>query len=141
MENNAQQENQEIAENNKVSEKYPENDNNSSDGENTGTVNNISEESFGESVNNDNIVSDVFEKNEEESHKCESLDNGTEELKVDTDNFSGISKEFVQENPEIELKSDEKTDDEAQNDSGNNEIEEKAKEKKEKKIELPSFMR
>ena len=137
MENNAQQENQEIAENNK----YPENDNNSSDGENTGTVDNISEESFGKSVNNDNIVSDVFEKNEEESHKCESLDNGTEELKVDTDNFSGISKEFVQENPEIELKSDEKTDDEAQNDSGNNEIEEKAKEKKEKKIELPSFMR
>jgi len=141
MENNTQQENQEIAENNKVSEKYPENDNNSSDGENTGTVDNISEESFGESVNNDNIVSDVFEKNEEESHKCESSDNGTEELKVDTDNFSGISKEFVQENPEIELKSDEKTDDEAQNDSGNNEIEEKAKEKKEKKIELPSFMR
>lgn len=141
MENNAQQENQEIAENDKVSEKYPENDNNSSDGENTGTVNNISEEFFGESVNNDNIVSDVFEKNEEESHKCESLDNGTEELKVDTDNFSGISKEFVQENPEIELKSDEKTDDETQNDSGNNEIEEKAKEKKEKKIELPSFMR
>ena len=141
MENNAQQENQEIAENNKVSEKYPENDNNSSDGENIETVNNISEESFGESVNNDNIVSDVFEKNEEESHKCESLDNGTEELKVDTDNFSGISKEFVQENPEIELKSDEKTDDEAQNDSGNNEIEEKAKEKKEKKIDLPSFMR
>ena len=137
MENNTQQENQEIAENNK----YPENDNNSSDGENTGTVDNISEESFGKSVNNDNIVSDVFEKNEEESHKCESLDNGTEELKVDTDNFSGISKEFVQENPEIELKSDEKTDDEAQNDSGNNEIEEKAKEKKEKKIELPSFMR
>ena len=141
MENNTHQENQEIAENDKVSEKYPENDNNSSDGENTGTVNNISEEFFGESVNNDNIVSDVFEKNEEESHKCESSDNGTEELKVDTDNFSGISKEFVQENPEIELKSDEKTDDEAQNDSGNNEIEEKAKEKKEKKIELPSFMR
>ena len=141
MENNTQQENQEIAENNKVSEKYPENDNNSSDGENTGTVDNISEESFGESVNNDNIVSDVFEKNEEESHKCESSDNGTEELKVDTDNFSGISKEFVQENSEIELKSDEKTDDEAQNDSGNNEIEEKTKEKKEKKIELPSFMR
>ena len=141
MENNTQQENQEIAENNKVSEKYPENDNNSSDGENTGTVNNISEEFFGESVNNDNIVSDVFEKNEEESHKCESLDNGTEELKVDTDNFSGISKEFVQENPEIEIKSDEKTDDEAQNDSSNNEIEEKTKEKKEKKIELPSFMR
>ena len=130
-----------MAENNKVSEKYSENDNNSSDGENTGTVNNISEESFGETVNNDNIVSDVFEKNEEESHKCESSDNGTEELKVDTDNFSGISKEFVQENPEIELKSEEKTDDEAQNDSGNNEIEEKAKEKKEKKIELPSFMR
>ena len=141
MENNAQQENQEIAENDKVSEKYPENDNNSSDGENTGTVNNISEEFFGESVNNDNIVSDVFEKNEEESHKCESSDNGTEELKVDTDNFSGISKEFVQENPEIEIKSDEKTDDEAQNDSSNNEIEEKTKEKKEKKIELPSFMR
>ena len=131
VENNVHQENQEIA----------ENDNNSSDGENTGTVDNISEESFGKSVNNDNIVSDVFEKNEEESHKCESLDNGTEELKVDTDNFSGISKEFVQENPEIEIKSDEKTDDEAQNDSGNNEIEEKAKEKKEKKIELPSFMR
>jgi len=141
MENNAQQENQEIAENDKVSEKYQENDNNSSDGENTGTVNNISEEFFGESVNNDNIVSDVFEKNEEESHKCESSDNGTEELKVDTNNFSGISKEFVQENPEIEIKSDEKTDDEAQNDSSNNEIEEKTKEKKEKKIELPSFMR
>jgi len=141
VENNVHQENQEIAENDKVSEKYQENDNNSSDGENTGTVNNISEESFGESVNNDNIVSDVFEKNEEESHKCESSDNGTEELKVDTDNFSGISKEFVQENPEIELKSGEKTDDEAQNDSGNNEIEEKTKEKKEKKIELPSFMR
>lgn len=141
FENNIHQENQEMAENNKVSEKYSENDNNSSDGENTGTVNNISEESFGETVNNDNIVSDVFEKNEEESHKCESSDNGTEELKVDTDNFSGISKEFVQENPEIELKSEEKTDDEAQNDSGNNEIEEKTKEKKEKKIELPSFMR
>ena len=141
VENNVRQVNQEIAENDKISEKYPENDNNSSNGENIETVNNISEESFGESVNNDNIVSDVFEKNEEESHKCESSDNGTEELKVDTDNFSGISKEFVQENPEIELKSDEKTDDEAQNDSGNNEIEEKTKEKKEKKIELPSFMR
>ena len=142
VENNVHQVNQEITENDKISEKYPENDNNSSsDGENTGIVNNISEESFGESVNNDNIVSDVFEKNEEESHKCESSDNGTEELKVDTDNFSGISKEFVQENPEIEIKSDEKTDDEAQNDSGNNEIEEKTKEKKEKKIELPSFMR
>ena len=141
VENNVHQVNQEIAENDKISEKYPENDNNSSNGENIETVNNISEESFGESVNNDNIVSDVFEKNEEESHKCESSDNGTEELKVDTDNFSGISKEFVQENPEIELKSDEKTDDEAQNDSGNNEIEEKTKEKKEKKIELPSFMR
>ena len=141
VENNVHQENQEIAENDKVSEKYQENDNNSSDGENIETVNNISEESFGKSVNNDNIVSDVFEKNEEESHKCESSDNGTEELKVDTDNFSGISKEFVQENPEIELKSGEKTDDEAQNDSGNNEIEEKTKEKKEKKIELPSFMR
>jgi len=141
VENNVRQVNQEIAENDKISEKYPENDNNSSNGENIETVNNISEESFGESVNNDNIVSDVFEKNEEESYKCESSDNGTEELKVDTDNFSGISKEFVQENPEIELKSEEKTDDEAQNDSGNNEIEEKAKEKKEKKIELPSFMR
>ena len=141
VENNVHQENHEITENNKVSEKYPENDNNSSNGENIETVNNISEESFGESVNNDNIVSDVFEKNEEESHKCESSDNGTEELKVDTDNFSGISKEFIQENAEIELKSDEKTDDEAQNDSGNNEIEEKTKEKKEKKIELPSFMR
>jgi len=141
VENNVCQVNQEIAENDKISEKYPENDNNSSNGENIETVNNISEESFGESVNNDNIVSDVFEKNEEESHKCESSDNGTEELKVDTDNFSGISKEFVQENPEIELKSEEKTDDEAQNDSGNNEIEEKTKEKKEKKIELPSFMR
>ena len=141
VENNVHQENQEIAENDKVSEKYQENDNNSSDGENIETVNNISEESFGKSVNNDNTVSDVFEKNEEESHKCESSDNGTEELKVDTDNFSGISKEFVQENPEIELKSGEKTDDEAQNDSGNNEIEEKTKEKKEKKIELPSFMR
>ncbi len=141
VENNVHQENQEIAENDKVSEKYQDNDNNSSDGENIETVNNISEESFGKSVNNDNIVSDVFEKNEEESHKCESSDNGTEELKVDTDNFSGISKEFVQENPEIELKSGEKTDDEAQNDSGNNEIEEKTKEKKEKKIELPSFMR
>ena len=141
VENNVHQVNQEIAENDKISEKYPENDNNSSNGENIETVNNISEESFGKSVNNDNIVSDVFEKNEEESHKCESSDNGTEELKVDTDNFSGISKEFVQENPEIELKSEEKTDDEAQNDSGNNEIEEKTKEKKEKKIELPSFMR
>lgn len=141
VENNVHQVNQEIAENDKISEKYLENDNNSSNGENIETVNNISEESFGESVNNDNTVSDVFEKNEEESHKCESSDNGTEELKVDTDNFSGISKEFVQENPEIEIKSDEKTDDEAQNDSSNNEIEEKTKEKKEKKIELPSFMR
>ncbi len=141
VENNVRQVNQEIAENDKISEKYPENDNNSSNGENIETVNNISEESFGESVNNDNIISDVFEKNEEESHKCESSDNGTEELKVDTDNFSGISKEFIQENAEIELKSDEKTDNEAQNDSGNNEIEEKTKEKKEKKIELPSFMR
>ena len=138
VENNVHQENHEITENNEVSEKYPENDNNSSNKENIETVNNISEESFGESVNNDNIVSDVFEKNEEESHKCESSDNGTEELKVDTDNFSGISKEFIQENAEIELKSDEKTDNEAQNDSGNNEIEEKTKEKK---IELPSFMR
>ena len=62
-------------------------------------------------------------------------------MKVDTNNFSGISKEFVQGNPEIEIKLDEKTDDEAQNDIGNNEIEEKTKEKKEKKIELPSFMR
>ena len=134
-------ENQKKTENNEALEKYPESDDNNGNEENADTTNNISEKSFEESVNNDNIVSDVFEKNEEESHKCESSDNGTEELKVDTDNFSGISKEFVQENPEIEIKSDEKTDDETENDSNNDETTENAKEKKEKKIELPSFMR
>lgn len=133
-------ENQKKAENNEALEKYPESDDNNGNEENTDTVNNISEKSFEESVNNDNI-SDDFEKNEEESQKCESSDNGTEELKVDTDNFSGVSKEFIQENVETEIKSDEKTDDETENDSNNDETTENAKEKKEKKIELPSFMR
>ena len=133
-------ENQKKAENNEALEKYPESDDNNGNEENTDTVNNISEKSFEESVNNDNI-SDDFEKNEEESQKCESSDNGTEELKVDTDNFSGVSKEFIQENVETEIKSDEKTDDETENDSNNDETTENAKEKKEKKIELPSFMK
>ena len=133
-------ENQKKAENNEALEKYPESDDNNGNEENADTVNNISEKSFEESVNNDNI-SDDFEKNEEESQKCESSDNGTEELKVDTDNFSGVSKEFIQENVETEIKSDEKTDDETENDSNNDETTENAKEKKEKKIELPSFMR
>ena len=133
-------ENQKKAENNEALEKYPESDDNNGNEENAHSVNNISEKSFEESVNNDNI-SDDFEKNEEESQKCESSDNGTEELKVDTDNFSGVSKEFIQENVETEIKSDEKTDDETENDSNNDETTENAKEKKEKKIELPSFMR
>lgn len=133
-------ENQKKAENNEALEKYPESDDNNGNEENADTTNNISEKSFEESVNNDNI-SDDFEKNEEESQKCESSDNGTEELKVDTDNFSGVSKEFIQENVETEIKSDEKTDDETENDSNNDETTENAKEKKEKKIELPSFMR
>ena len=77
-----------------------------------------------------------LKENSENNQKDADIDNGTEELKVDTDNFSGISEEF----PREEVKTDVNKSDKEKKDDNNDGTLVK-EEKKEKKIEIPSFMR
>ena len=84
-----------------------------------------------------NVPENIFEGNEETGQKHNIADSVTEELQVDTNNFSGIAEEFVQE----EVKAEENV---ISNDVENNDINEEnsvKEEKKEKKIEIPSFMK
>ncbi|ERK66033.1 ATP-dependent metallopeptidase HflB [Leptotrichia sp. oral taxon 215 str. W9775] len=84
-----------------------------------------------------NVPENIFEGNEETGQKHNIADSVTEELQVDTNNFSGISEGFVQE----EVKAEENV---ISNDVENNDINEEnsvKEEKKEKKIEIPSFMK
>ena len=84
-----------------------------------------------------NVPANIFEGNEETEPKHDNVDVITEELQVDTNNFSGISEGFVQE----EVKAEENL---ISNDVENNDINEEnivKEEKKEKKIEIPSFMK
>ena len=84
-----------------------------------------------------NVPENIFEGNEETEQKHNIADSVTEELQVDTNNFSGIAEGFVQE----EVKAEENV---ISNDVENNDINEEnlvKEEKKEKKIEIPSFMK
>ena len=84
-----------------------------------------------------NVPENIFEGNEETGQKHNIADSVTEELQVDTNNFSGIAEGFVQE----EVKAEENV---ISNDVENNDINEEnsvKEEKKEKKIEIPSFMK
>ena len=84
-----------------------------------------------------NVPENIFEGNEETVQKHNIADSVTEELQVDTNNFSGIAEGFVQE----EVKAEENV---ISNDVENNDINEEnsvKEEKKEKKIEIPSFMK
>ena len=84
-----------------------------------------------------NVPENIFEGNEETGQKHNIADSVTEELQVDTNNFSGISEGAVQE----EVKAEENV---ISNDVENNDINEEnsvKEEKKEKKIEIPSFMK
>ena len=96
-------------------------------------VNNVQENPF----ETGNVPANIFEGNEETEPKHDNVDIITEELQVDTNNFSGISEGFVQE----EVKAEENV---ISNDVENNDINEEnivKEEKKEKKIEIPSFMK
>ena len=139
LENNVHQENQEVKDNHhEFSGEKLENSENIQNSENTENVKND------EAVNNTleyssetvNATENVFEKNSENNQKDADIDNGTEELKVDTDNFSGISEEF----PREEVKTDANKSDKEKKDDNNDGTSVK-EEKKEKKIEIPSFMR
>ena len=84
-----------------------------------------------------NVPENIFEGNEKTGQKHNIADSVTEELQVDTNNFSGIAEGFVQE----EVKAEENV---ISNDVENNNINEEnivKEEKKEKKIEIPSFMK
>ena len=84
-----------------------------------------------------NVPENIFEGNEETGQKHNIADSVTEELQVDTNDFSGIAEGFVQE----EVKAEENV---ISNDVENNDINEEnlvKEEKKEKKIEIPSFMK
>ena len=84
-----------------------------------------------------NVPENIFEGNEETGQKHNIADRVTEELQVDTNNFSGIAEGIVQE----EVKAEENV---ISNDVENNDINEEnsvKEEKKEKKIEIPSFMK
>ena len=84
-----------------------------------------------------NVPENIFEGNEETGQKHNIADSVTEELQVDTNNFSGIAEGFVQE----EVKAEENV---KSNNIENKNINEKdsvKEEKKEKKIEIPSFMK
>lgn len=81
-----------------------------------------------------NTPENVFEGNEP---KLDNVDNIIEELQVDTDNFSGISEGFVQE----EVKAEENVINNDTENKDNNEENLVKEEKKEKKIEIPSFMK
>ena len=96
-------------------------------------VNNVQENPF----ETGNVPENIFEGNEETGQKHNIADSVTEELQVDTNNFSGIAEGFVQE----EVKAEENV---ISNDVENNDINEEnlvKEEKKEKKIEIPSFMK
>ena len=96
-------------------------------------VNNVQENPF----ETGNVPENIFEGNEETEPKHDNVDVITEELQVDTNNFSGISEGFVQK----EVKAEENV---ISNDVENNDINEEnlvKEEKKEKKIEIPSFMK
>ena len=96
-------------------------------------VNNVQENPF----ETGNVPENIFEGNEETEPKHDNVDDITEELQVDTNNFSGIAEGFVQE----EVKAEENV---ISNDVENNDINEEnlvKEEKKEKKIEIPSFMK
>ena len=96
-------------------------------------VNNVQENPF----ETGNVPENIFEGNEETGQKHNIADSVTEELQVDTNNFSGIAEGFVQE----EVKAEENV---ISNDVENNNINEEnlvKEEKKEKKIEIPSFMK
>lgn len=96
-------------------------------------VNNVQENPF----ETGNVPENIFEGNEETGQKYNIANSVTEELQVDTNNFSGIAEGFVQE----EVKAEENV---ISNDVENNDINEEnlvKEEKKEKKIEIPSFMK
>ena len=138
-ENNVHKENQEVKENHyEFSGEKIENTENSQNSENTENVKN--DEAVNNTLENSsetvNATENVFEKNSENNQKDADIDNGTEELKVDTDNFSGISEEF----PREEVKTDVNKSDKEKKDDNNDGTSVK-EEKKEKKIEIPSFMR
>ena len=138
-ENNVHKENQEVKENHyEFSGEKIENTENIQNSENTKNVKN--DEAVNNTLENSsetvNTTENVFEKNSENNQKDADIDNGTEELKVDTDNFSGISEEF----PREEVKTDVNKSDKEKKDDNNDGTSVK-EEKKEKKIEIPSFMR
>ena len=139
LENNVHQENQEVKDNHhEFSGEKLENSENIQNSENTENVKN--DEAVNNTLENSsetvNATENVFEKNSENNQKDADIDNGTEELKVDTDNFSGISEEF----PREEVKTDVNKSDKEKKDDNNDGTSVK-EEKKEKKIEIPSFMR
>ena len=130
VENNVHQE---VKENHhEFSGEKVENSENTENVKNDEAVNNTLENS----TETENATENVFEKNSENNQKDADIDNGTEELKVDTDNFSGISEEF----PKEEVKTDVNKSDKEKKDDNNDGTSVK-EEKKEKKIEIPSFMR
>ena len=130
VENNVHQE---VKENHhEFSGEKVENSENTENVKNDEAVNNTLENS----TETGNATENVFEKNSENNQKDADIDNGTEELKVDTDNFSGISEEF----PKEEVKTDVNKSDKEKKDDNNDGTSVK-EEKKEKKIEIPSFMR
>ena len=96
-------------------------------------VNNVQENPF----ETGNVPENIFEGNEETGQKHNIADSVTEELQVDTNNFSGIAEGFVQE----EVKAEENVINNDTENKDNNEENLVKEEKKEKKIEIPSFMK
>ena len=92
-------------------------------------VNNVQENPF----ETGNVPENIFEGNEETEPKHDNVDDITEELQVDTNNFSG----FVQE----EVKAEENLNSNNTENKNINEEDSVKEEKKEKKIEIPSFMK
>ena len=84
-----------------------------------------------------NVPENIFEGNEETGQKHNIADSVTEELQVDTNNFSGIAEGFVQE----EVKAEENVNSNNIENKNINEEDSVKEEKKEKKIEIPSFMK
>lgn len=96
-------------------------------------VNNVQENPF----ETGNVPENIFEGNEETEPKHDNVDDITEELQVDTNNFSGISEGFVQE----EVKAEENLNSNNTENKNINEEDSVKEEKKEKTIEIPSFMK
>lgn len=96
-------------------------------------VNNVQENPF----ETGNVPENIFEGNEETGQKHNIADSVTEELQVDTNNFSGIAEGFVQE----EVKAEENVNSNNIENKNINEKDSVKEEKKEKKIEIPSFMK